>query len=435
MPGSSETPRAAGSLFLGVKMIMRRGSSYIAFLLAVFVGVFGASPFVSRAAGTPSPTPTATPFPGLLVYIFTFSAPTDSSSLSADRKGIEDSFVSLINSGEGPYRACDKKSAGTQCSVDDAAILLYGSTSADNTVVVNARENVGGAGGSWLGSLTLASGDKIASLGADRLAGLLGGVTLISGKLSPVPGGYQQFVQLVPENVSATDPDYSGLLAFLLSQRGVVAYKSSFTLGAVGSNTATAFCAQGAEYLVYRLNITTVAHPLIGYTRVGVGITGNFINCNDTGSLAAGGAGFSGEARTNIPTTNASALVYSSLLKVIFPALGWTTIALGTGTASGFVDQKPDSLEVRSAVGESALRNLVNHFCATRPPVGIPSPSASPVAQTPALRLPGQPGAASAAASTSGAAAPSPVLDPGSAAIGPSPYVPACHDAWSAPTN
>jgi hypothetical protein len=392
-----------------------------------------------------------------MVYVFTFSQ-----TAGTKRAGAEDKLVKRINSGGGPYLACDKTTPVAGCSVDDAAILIYGTDGTGDNLTMNAREDLQGAGGPWLGSLSLTTAEDIADLGQDQVQSLLGGVQLVDGKLVAVPGGYQQFVQLVPQNVAATDPDYSGLLAFELGQRGIVAYPSSFTLGSVGSNPSQAACLQGAEYFVYRLTVNTVPHPLIGFTRIGVTVTGNFINCNDLHNISAG---FSGEARTNIPTTSGSALTYASLLKFVFPKLGWATVTLALGSASGLVDKTPDSLEVRGAAGEVALRNLVEHFCETRHfiEVGLPSPTPTPVPTQvpfptptpvptqvpfPTPTPPGSPSQLEAHIETlsgtslgnnpaSGQTATTqagPTLDPGAAAIGPVPYDPICHPVFPAPT-
>ncbi len=208
---------------------------------------------------------------------------------------------------------------------------------------------------SCLGFISVKDVSNLSNLSYGDLVPLLGRAEVDNGQLSVSPGGYQQFVQIVPGSVSANGPDYSAMLAFLLSQRGVQAYRSQMTLGAVGSNAGAVSCAQGEEYFIYSLNTLTTPHALIGTTKLNATIYGAFLDC----SAQSRNASFSGEASKTIPTTKSAALTYASLLALAWPKMGWTSINSGIAAAGGFADMDPSSLVVQSAVAESALRNLV----------------------------------------------------------------------------
>lgn len=401
----------------------------------------------------------------IMVYVISMSTPNPSSGVVSKTSGDDDaqSLVNAINNlgPKGVYFACSKSSTDSGCSADTATVFVSGTVAADGTVQLTSAAMFPGVGLKALGSASVQSASALSSMDASSLSPLLGkpqvGPNL---QLGLAPAGYQQFVQLVPASAGSNVPDYSGMLIYLLSKRGITAFRSQMTIGAAGSNPSTQLCTQGEEYFLYSMNTVTSPHVLIGTTKLNAFISGAFLDCNDQTRNRPNRdeSGFSGEASKTIPTTKGSALTYASLLAIAIPHLGWTSINSGIAAAGGFADMDPTSQNVQSAVAESALRNLVDNFCATQP---SPSPSpaialtavgnfqpsnltmgatvrgparaprnaprtraASHSAPAP-VRASGNPGSAP----TGNAGGTTVAFDPAQGAIGPKPYDPRCHAA------
>ena len=361
---------------------------------------------------------TPTPDPRIMVYIFAFSKAKPSDDPSAAIKAVHDLGLSINKLSL--YRACDATVTG--CSADGASIYVHGMLKSDDTVQASAATFSESGGFRTIGALTNTSLGDLGKLTYKDLVPLIGNAVVDGGSLVVAPGGYQEFVQLVPGTVNASDPDYASMLQYLLGQRGISSFRSQMTLGALGSNPGQQPCTQGQEYLVYSMDFAALPHKLIGLTRMQMQVFGALLNCNTSDHVT-----FAGDASKNIPTTKSSLLSYSSLFALGFTKLGWTAINTGIGTASGFADTEPTSVDARAAVAEAALRNLVDNFCSALP-TPTPTPSASPMpapSTAPAKFNETLPPATTRNGSTSGATVPNVAFDP-SSILGSEPYVPRC---------
>jgi hypothetical protein len=365
----------------------------------------------------------------IMVYVFSLSTPKPASAFSSTSSGDDDanSLVKAINN-LGPksvYHACSKGSTDSGCSADTALVLVSGAVSADGTIHLTSASAFPDVGLKALGSASVHSADKLSQMNASDLAQLLGRPQVNSSmQLVLAPVGYQQFVQLVPASAGSNVPDYSGMLIYLLSKRGVTAFRSQMTIGAVGSNPSAQLCTQGEEYFLYSINTVTSPHVLIGTTKLNTFVSGAFLDCNDQtrNRPNRNESGFSGEASKTIPTTKGSALTYAALLAVAIPHLGWTSINSAIAAAGGFADMDPTSQAVQSAVVESSLRNLVDDFCATQPtPASAASSRQQPIENgfggPPTIGGGTNPGGAGASGGGTTVA-----WDPTQGAIGPKPY-------------
>ena len=244
-----------------------------------------------------------------------------------------------------------------------------------------------GNGAQVVGSLALpaptasATAQPLNGLTAAQVGQLLGASQVkLDGNLSltvapTTPPGFEQFIQLVPGNLNSVDPDYVPLLTKLLKDRGISAQRSAFTLGAIGSNPGGSFCSsRGEQYLAYTVNTTAIPNAFIGTTRMSTTVSADYITC------AGRDVPTEGDARTVIPTTKTSALTFTTIFGTIWTRLAWTAVNGVIGTASGLADLDPNSTIVRSAVGETALRNMVDNLCrrlAYAAPKALPSATAS----------------------------------------------------------
>jgi hypothetical protein len=380
----------------------------------------------------------ATPAPDnrIMVYVFSLSTPKPGSGTSSAPSGDDpaNSLVKAINN-LGPksvYHGCSKGSTDSGCSADTAVVLVSGAVSADGTVHLTSASAFPDVGLKALGSAVVQRPDKLSQMSASDLAPLLGRPQVNSSmQVVLAPVGYQQFVQLVPASAGSNVPDYSGMLIYLLSKRGVTAFRSQMTIGAVGSNPSATLCTQGEEYFLYSINTVTSQHVLIGTTKLNTFVSGAFLDCNDQtrNSPNRDESGFSGEASKTIPTTKGSALTYAALLAIAIPHFGWTSIDSGIAAAGGFADMDPTSQAVQSAVVESSLRNLVNNFCSTQP---TPAPTASSNVQPNGHGFGAPPtkgGGTNAGGPGASGAGGTVAWDPTQGAIGPKPYDPRCFAA------
>jgi hypothetical protein len=211
---------------------------------------------------------------------------------------------------------------------------------------------------------------------SDQLDTLLGTPIVTKAGLIASGASYQQFIQLVPTATTSADPDYSGILLKLMSDRGLMAERSQYTLGAVGSNPGQTLCANGEQYLAYNVVITTVPNVYIGTTKLIAKIAGQYTTCSGV-SIPV-----SGDATSIIPTTKSSLLSYASILGLIIARWkGWTTTSGVISAGSGFADYDPTSTNTKAAVAEIALRNMTDNLCRLLPspsPLQSTSPAASP---------------------------------------------------------
>jgi hypothetical protein len=389
------------SLFIGLVAISLLGAGQV---------VSNAGHRAVKAAKSDSPKPAAattpTPDPRIVVYVFAFATPSPSASLTVSGTDAAVNLATAIDK-LSVYRGCYAKPSGDNCPVDRAAILVHGTVDANGNATATSATYSDAGGFRAIGSLPSTDISKPEKLDFKALSPLLGKAIVQEGNLVVAPGGYQEFLQLVPGTVNAGDPDYATLLQFLLSQRGIRSFRSQMTLGAVGSNTGAQPCTQGEEYFVYSIDTGSTSHPLIGTTRLGVNVFGALLNCNAPSQHVS----FSGEASKNIPTTKSSVLSYTSLIALGLTKFNWTSINAGLGLAAGFADTDPKSVDARGSVAEAALRDLIHNFC-----LSLPSPTPTPKAQ--ARTIPSR----SPSLTTNTATIP---FDP-SSIPGTEPYEPAC---------
>jgi hypothetical protein len=311
------------------------------------------------------------------------------------------------------------------CAADNAMEFVRGSVDSNNTITLTATI-FSATGAQVVGSLVIpspspsGSPQPLSGLSAAQRSQLLGEEQLrsVNGVLTinpTTPPGFEQFVQLVPGSLNATDPDYSPLLIKLLNDRGISAQRSAFTLGAIGSNPGGSFCSsRGEEYLAYTVNTTVIPNVFIGTTRMNSSVTADYVTCTGRDVPTEG------DARTIIPTTKTSALTYASIFGLIWTKLAWTAVNGVAGAAGGFADLDPNSTIVRSAVGETALRNMVDNLCRRLDyQAATASASTSPVPPPPA------PGQVAAAVTNPGNAGGEP-FDIGVLPGAQAPYNPRC---------
>ena len=378
------------------------------------------------------------------VFVYPISAPGATEVPSVGASDLAGSINSVKDS---VFHACIKPTAvpanavpstplpEASCAADNATEFVRGSVDANNNVTLTTTV-FSGTAVQVVGSLALpaptasATAQPLNGLTAAQVGQLLGASQVkLDGNLSltvapTAAPGSEQFIQLVPGSLNSTDPDYVPLLTKLLNDRGIAAQRSAFTLGAIGSNPGGSFCStRGEQYLAYTVNTKAVPNPFIGTTRMNTTVTADYVTC------AGRDVPTEGDARTVIPTSKTSALTFTTIFGAIWTRLAWTAVNGVIGTASGFADLDPNSTLVRSAVGETALRNMVDNLCrrlayATPAPLPTGTPNAAVPPTTP-LRFGSAEGESGTGASVNPSAG-GQSLDLGALPGAPGPYSPKC---------